>query len=877
MMSQYLLTSFQCTSHPEGDILILEALLNNDPLPSPNQGDFLPELQKDLKVVEPKKSLLEYATSYDQKMKIPEELMYPISDSHGLVQSIVFQKKVGIDRCHKTKENELVSLQDLSRMESLHRYRLAILDKTLKGVKTNKLALNWEKSHFMVKEGIVLGDYAIGAVLGQRIEKHFRPIHYASKTMTEAETNYTTTEKEMLARKKLNHYNFSNEVDVNLPTPIPKQQSPLNQNQPSQKNSPTTKTNHDSLPSHLPPLGDSHNTNVGHTLSPPQSVNQSQTPFPYSPINTYGVSMLHAKTPTSPQGDNHTQPFFPSSPSREMLMNDINQLQDLSNLLAMHLSQRNTSSSPYSPNLPHTLNLDQVEQHRNLDSSKKFLMYPRFLQLFLNNQIENLSEDYAVYDTPSHTKKVFANIRRQGKDFSGTVTPLFSSMLVQQADMGEGSGQPTDPQHISTTASPSQIKPITVPSSSRPQKTHKPRKAKKPTEISQSSGPIPLVADETVTKEREDRMERAATTASSLEAEQVSGNINRTQSMATLNEPSPQRTGSGNGPRCQDTILGDAEAQTRVLDLETTKTAQAKEIANLKKRVKKLERKRKSRTPRMNLFKIGTSKKRSLGEEDASKQGRNLNQRKQIFEESDLDNEAFDTDMDHAFKYVKGDAEQVISVVAKEVVTIAGTEVNTTSIPVTTAGTSVSTTEPSTPPTTTTVIEDEDLTIAQTLVKMRSEKSKDLVVMKMKNEKSNERGVVMNEPSETATRSTVPPQKHDPKDKGKGKMVEQEKPLKKKDQIQFDKEIAQRLQDQLHVELEEEERLAKQREENANIVEWDDVQAMMNEDYEVAARLQAEEQGELTVEENSRLFVELIGKRKKHFAKLKAKIREENH
>ncbi|GJV94825.1 reverse transcriptase domain-containing protein [Tanacetum coccineum] len=42
-------------------------------------------------------------------------------------------------------------------------------------------------------------DYAIGAVLGQRIEKHFRPIHYASKTMTEAELNYITMEKEMLA------------------------------------------------------------------------------------------------------------------------------------------------------------------------------------------------------------------------------------------------------------------------------------------------------------------------------------------------------------------------------------------------------------------------------------------------------------------------------------------------------------------------------------------------------------------------------------------------------------------------------------------------------------------------------------------------------
>nr|GFB72535.1 reverse transcriptase domain-containing protein [Tanacetum cinerariifolium] len=121
-------------------------------------------------------------------------------------------------------------------------------------------SLNWEKSHFMVKEGIVLShkisknrikvdrakvdviakfsshnrqrlyqsfpnieeklmealiliapnwdlpfelmcdasDFAISAVLGQRHEKHFKPIHYASKTMNDAESNYTTIEKEML-------------------------------------------------------------------------------------------------------------------------------------------------------------------------------------------------------------------------------------------------------------------------------------------------------------------------------------------------------------------------------------------------------------------------------------------------------------------------------------------------------------------------------------------------------------------------------------------------------------------------------------------------------------------------------------------------------
>ncbi|GJV83395.1 reverse transcriptase domain-containing protein [Tanacetum coccineum] len=58
------------------------------------------------------------------------------------------------------------------------------------------IAPNWDQPFELMCDA---SDYATGAVLGQRIEKHFRPIHYASKTMTEAESNYTTTEKEMLA------------------------------------------------------------------------------------------------------------------------------------------------------------------------------------------------------------------------------------------------------------------------------------------------------------------------------------------------------------------------------------------------------------------------------------------------------------------------------------------------------------------------------------------------------------------------------------------------------------------------------------------------------------------------------------------------------
>nr|GFC59739.1 reverse transcriptase domain-containing protein [Tanacetum cinerariifolium] len=58
------------------------------------------------------------------------------------------------------------------------------------------ISLNWDLPFELMCNA---SDFAIGAVLGKRHEKHFKPIHYASKTMTDAESNYTTTEKEMLA------------------------------------------------------------------------------------------------------------------------------------------------------------------------------------------------------------------------------------------------------------------------------------------------------------------------------------------------------------------------------------------------------------------------------------------------------------------------------------------------------------------------------------------------------------------------------------------------------------------------------------------------------------------------------------------------------
>ncbi|GJV14660.1 hypothetical protein Tco_1359983, partial [Tanacetum coccineum] len=100
-------------------------------------------------------------------------------------------------------------------------------------------------------------------------------------------------------------------------------------------------------------------------------------------------------------------------------------------------------------------------------------------------------------------------------------------------------------------------------------------------------------------------------------------------------------------------------------------------------------------------------------------------------------------------------------------------------------------------------------------------------------------------------------------------MVEEPLKLKKKDQINFDEQEAIRLQ----AEFDEEERIAREKDE-ANIAlteEWDDIQAKINVDYQLAQRLQAEEQEELTDAEKARLFVQLLEKRRKHFAAKRAK------
>nr|GEY63144.1 hypothetical protein [Tanacetum cinerariifolium] len=102
---------------------------------------------------------------------------------------------------------------------------------------------------------------------------------------------------------------------------------------------------------------------------------------------------------------------------------------------------------------------------KSLEGWVKFYLFPRFLQVFLDKQVKGMARHKKMYIISSHTKKIFANMRRIGAGFSGVITPLFDSMMVQAtADMGD------------TPFETHQTPIVDQPSTSKPQKKQQPRR-----------------------------------------------------------------------------------------------------------------------------------------------------------------------------------------------------------------------------------------------------------------------------------------------------------------------------------------------------------------------------------------------------------------
>ncbi|GKE73523.1 hypothetical protein Tco_1535564, partial [Tanacetum coccineum] len=227
-------------------------------------------------------------------------------------------------------------------------------------------------------------------------------------------------------------------------------------------------------------------------------------------------SIYHALTQIHATVDGKTVVISESSVRRDLHFNDEDDITCLTNTTIFEnlalMGSKSTSWNEFSTNIASAVICLATGQKfnfsklifdgmlRNLDTNtKKFLMYPRFSQLFLNNQISLTKPFNDTYETPKHTKKVFTNMKRKGKDFSGRVTSLFASMLAPVVVGGEGSGQTSEPQPPSLTTQPIIEEQIPVT----------------------TSVPIPNVADEAVFKERDDRVVRATTTAASLDAAQA--------------------------------------------------------------------------------------------------------------------------------------------------------------------------------------------------------------------------------------------------------------------------------------------------------------------------------------------------------------------
>ncbi|GJQ95577.1 hypothetical protein Tco_0006716 [Tanacetum coccineum] len=399
---------------------------------------------------------------------------------------------------------------------------------------------------------------------------------------------------------------------------------------------------------------------------------------------------------------------------------------------------------------------------KHLDEGVKFLMYPRFLQVFINQQLGDMSHHKKIYINPSHTKKFFANMKREGKDFSGRITPLFDTMMVQASEeVGEDSDHPTDSNQIPIVDQPS--------TSSPPKKKQKSkRKHRKEAKVAH---------DET-------EHEESVPTPS--------------------NDPLPSGEDS---MQLNDLMVLCTKLQKQVLDLEKAKSDQAIEIASLKKRVDKLEKRRKFRTTGLKrLKKVGAARRiessnDSLGaQEDASKQGRRI-------EDIDADAEVTlvnetqerqDEDLTFDTGVLDGDEMFVDATTGDEGVTAAKID---------------------------------ELTLAQTLIEIKAAKPKVVITAATTTTttRPKARGVVVQEPSEFRTSSEAQPSKS--KDKGKEKVKEA----------------------------------------NIALIEsWENTQAMMEADRLLAERLQTREREELTDEEKGKLFMELMEKRRKHFAALRA-------
>ncbi|GJV95520.1 hypothetical protein Tco_1547097 [Tanacetum coccineum] len=151
--------------------------------------------------------------------------------------------------------------------------------------------------------------------------------------------------------------------------------------------------------------------------------------------------------------------------------------------------------------LPNQAIFDAIQQMGHLEAKKKFVMYPRFISIFVGKQLANVSVPLDHFPVNTLTSKVFSFMVKKGKHFSGKVTPLFTTMLVQPTqDEGASSERPTEALPTPSPAPTSEIPLEPQPDSSPAQTSevpieHQSTLSPRPQDLSPRPSPTPTIPD----------------------------------------------------------------------------------------------------------------------------------------------------------------------------------------------------------------------------------------------------------------------------------------------------------------------------------------------------------------------------------------------
>nr|GEU58063.1 putative ribonuclease H-like domain-containing protein [Tanacetum cinerariifolium] len=393
---------------------------------------------------------------------------------------------------------------------------------------------------------------------------------------------------------------------------------------------------------------------------------------------------------------------------------------------------------------------------RNVDSPTKFYMYPRFLQLMIRKQVGDLSTHTTKYTSPVLTQKVFVNMRRVGKGFSGVDTPLFKGMLVAQ-EVQEGDADEN-------------VENVNVGDAAEE-------------DVSAAHDEVPTIAEEPSIPSPtppNPPLQPSQDIPSTSQAQPTPPQSPRVQPPSPQPQPQPQPSQDAGLPinLLQDLMDTCTALTRRVKHLELDKVAQAMEITKLKQRVKKLERRIRMIVEMDQDVDIVLEDDKEVSDDvqddiDESAQDQGMKAKSQA--------EIYKIDLEHTNKVLSMQEDKSKLAEVQEVVDVVTTAkiitkvVTAASETITATSTTITALEVLVPAATTAV--------ASTLIAALRKRTK---------------GVVIRDPEEsTATTSIIVHSETKSKDKGKGILVKEPKPLKKQAQIEKDEKYARELEVEL--------------------------------------------------------------------------------